>query len=121
MSKARRETKCLRCSIFWNGQANSPVQRARDALLAGRGRPRAPRRSAAGTGMSSGNAYGFAPFGRLSSTTPTHLRDHVAGALDHHGVADADVVPRDLVVIVQRGVLHDDAADGDRLELARPA
>ncbi len=29
MSKARRETKCFRCSIFWNGQANSPVQRAR--------------------------------------------------------------------------------------------
>ena len=29
MSKARRDTKCVRCSIFWNGQANSPVQRAR--------------------------------------------------------------------------------------------
>jgi hypothetical protein len=28
MSKARRDTKCLRCSTRWNGQANSPVQRA---------------------------------------------------------------------------------------------
>ena len=27
MSKARRETKCFRCSIRWNGQASSPVQR----------------------------------------------------------------------------------------------
>ncbi len=27
MSKARRETKWIRCSIRWNGQANSPVQR----------------------------------------------------------------------------------------------
>src|SRR5262245_23375674 len=27
ISKARRETKCLRCSTFCDGQANSPVQR----------------------------------------------------------------------------------------------
>ena len=27
MSKARRETKCFRCSIRWKGQASSPVQR----------------------------------------------------------------------------------------------
>ena len=30
MSKARRETNSFRCSIFWKGQANSPVQRARE-------------------------------------------------------------------------------------------
>src|SRR5689334_23153910 len=58
-----------------------------------------------------------------------HLRDHVAGALDHDGVADPDVAPLaqhlalvadalDIVLIVQRDVLHDDAADADRLELA---
>src|ERR1700756_280625 len=57
------------------------------------------------------------------------LRDHVAGALDHHGVADPDIAPLaqhlalvadalDVVLIVQRHVLHDDAADADRLELA---
>ena len=27
MSKARRLTKCFRCSMRWNGQASSPVQR----------------------------------------------------------------------------------------------
>ena len=53
------------------------------------------------------------------------LRDHVAGALHHHGVADADidaVAERatvvadalDVVLVVQGGVLHHDAADGDR-------
>src|SRR6201985_1541267 len=58
-----------------------------------------------------------------------HLRDHVAGALDDHGVADADVAPitprlavaadpLDVTLIVQRHVLHDHAADADRLELA---
>ena len=34
-----------------------------------------------------------------------------------HRVAFAHVEPRDLAGIVQRGVLHHDAADGDRLEL----
>ena len=57
------------------------------------------------------------------------LRDDVAGALDHHGVADPDVAAlaqllavaadaADVILIVQRDVLHDDAADADRLELA---
>src|ERR1700761_3524322 len=57
------------------------------------------------------------------------LWDHVAGALDHDGVADPDVAALaqhlalvadalDVVLIVQRDVLHDDAADADRLELA---
>ena len=43
------------------------------------------------------------------------LRDHVAGALQHHGVADADVLAGDLVLVVQRGVLHQHAADIHRL------
>ncbi len=58
-----------------------------------------------------------------------NLRDHVAGALDHDGVADPDVAALaqllavaadtpDVVLIVQRDVLHDHAADADRLELA---
>ena len=46
-----------------------------------------------------------------------HLRDHVAGALDRHHVADPHVEPLDLVGIVQRGARHHDAADIDRLEL----
>ena len=58
-----------------------------------------------------------------------HLRDDVAGALDDDGVADADIAAvaqrlavaadaLDVVLVVQRDVLHDDAADADRLELA---
>src|SRR5438552_17945880 len=58
-----------------------------------------------------------------------HLRNDVAGALDHDGVADPDVAALaqllavaadtpDVVLIVQRDVLHDDAADPDRLQLA---
>ena len=53
------------------------------------------------------------------------LRNHVAGALHDHGVADADIDavadraaviadPLDVVFVVQRGVLHHDAADRDR-------
>src|SRR5579871_551586 len=58
-----------------------------------------------------------------------HLRDHVASALDNDGVADADVAALaqhfalvadafDVIFIMQRDVLHNDAADADRLELA---
>ncbi len=54
-----------------------------------------------------------------------HLRDDVAGALDDDGVADADIAALaqllavaadalDVILIVQRDVLHDDAADPDR-------
>ena len=46
-----------------------------------------------------------------------HLRDDVAGTLDLHGVALAHVEPRDLAGIVQRRILHHDAADGHRLKL----
>ena len=47
-----------------------------------------------------------------------NLRDHVAGALHDDGVADAHVLARDLVLVVQGGALHDDPADRDRLEAA---
>ena len=46
-----------------------------------------------------------------------HLRDDIAGALDGHGVADAHVFARDLVLVVQRRVLHHHAADRHRFEL----
>jgi hypothetical protein len=39
-----------------------------------------------------------------------HLRDDVAGTLDPHRVADVHVEARDLVGIVQGGVLHHHAA-----------
>src|SRR6516164_9352214 len=57
------------------------------------------------------------------------LRDDVAGALDYDGIADPDIAALaqhlalvadalDVILIVQRDILHDDAADPDRLELA---
>jgi hypothetical protein len=68
-------------------------------------------------------------FGRLSRNDVDDLRDDVAGALDHDGVADPDVAALaqhfalvadalDVILVVQRDVLHDHAADADRLELA---
>src|SRR5580692_4762349 len=46
-----------------------------------------------------------------------HLRNDVAGALDGHRVADADIEPLDLLFVMQRCVLHHDTADRHRLEL----
>ena len=75
------------------------------------------------TSVCSGHGHFLREFVRLCAARTLvlddaeHLRNDVAGALDLHGVADAHVEPRDLVGIVQRGVLHHDAADGDRLEL----
>src|ERR1700716_6489 len=57
------------------------------------------------------------------------LRNDVAGALDNDGVADPDIAALaqlfavaadtlDVILVVQRDVLHDDAADSDRLQLA---
>ena len=44
------------------------------------------------------------------------LRDDVAGPLHDDVVAGADVLAVDVVLVVQRGPLHGDAADEDRLE-----
>ena len=71
----------------------------------------------------------FGAFRPLVDHDIDHLRNHVAGALDHHRIADPDIAalaqllalvadPLDVILIVQRDVLHDDAADTDRLELA---
>src|SRR6185312_182099 len=45
-----------------------------------------------------------------------HLRDHVAGALHDHRVADPYILARDVVFVVQGRTPHHDAADGDGLE-----
>ena len=45
-----------------------------------------------------------------------NVGNHVAGALDDDGVADADVFAFDFVHVVQRGALDRDAADGHRLQ-----
>src|SRR5712672_1015347 len=71
----------------------------------------------------------FCVLGPFVDDDVDHLRNHIAGALHHDGVADSDVAPLaqlltvaadtpDVVLIVQGHVLHDDAADADRLQLA---
>ena len=85
-------------------------------LLAGDGIDLAHGVAAAG-GADGGKAESFRALRPLRFNHAENLRDDVAGALDDHGVADAHVFPRDLILIVQRGVLHHDAADGHRLEL----
>ena len=47
-------------------------------------------------------------------TTRHHLGDHVAGAPHDHGVAHPHVLAPGLVLVVQRGVGHGDAADEHR-------
>ena len=44
------------------------------------------------------------------------LRDHVAGTHDDHVVAEAQVLAREVLLVVQRRELHGHAADVDRLE-----
>ena len=56
-------------------------------------------------------------FLRLASTGPDDLGDDVAGLAHDHGVADAHVFARDLVLVVQRGEPDGGAADEHRLEL----
>ena len=64
-----------------------------------------------------GKLVGLGALGPLVEHDADDLRDDVAGALHDHRVADADVLARDLVLVVQRGVGDDDAADRDRLQL----
>ena len=116
MSKALRDTKCFRPSTACAGQTSVPVQR---------------RTTSASPVFSSISRKAAEPqtgqilrkHVRLRAGRPLvehdleNLRDDVAGALHHHRVADAHVLARDLVLVVQGGVGDDDAADGHRLEL----
>ena len=54
--------------------------------------------------------------GRLASTGPDDLGDHVAGAAHDHGVAGPHVLARDVVLVVQRRHADVGAADEHRLE-----
>ena len=64
-----------------------------------------------------GKAESFCALRALRFNHAENLRNDVAGALDDDGIADAHVFPGDLILVVQRGVLHHHAADGHRLEL----
>ena len=58
----------------------------------------------------------FAPVGRTLHHFD-HLRDHLAGALDEHRVADLDAQALDLVHVVERCVAHRDPAHVHRFEV----
>ena len=45
-----------------------------------------------------------------------HLRNDIPRPLHDHRVADADIFPGDLILVVQRGVRHHDTTDRDRLQ-----
>ena len=118
---SRRAHRCRRRGGRRNGSVVPPVARADQAAgaaahrLAWAGARRGCRRR--GSGREDCRAW------RTSGRSGDHgkdLRDDVAGALQHHGVADANILARDLVLVVQRGALHQHAADIDRLQLAPP-
>ena len=107
MSKALREQKCLRPSTACAGQTRWPVQRrttsaspvfssiSRSAAEPQTGQTNSPCRE----------SEGFGPRLRaLFVQNLDDLRDHVAGALHHHRVADPHVLAGDLVLVVQGGV-----------------
>ena len=115
MSKASRDTKWRSRSTSWAGQIE-PAGAAPD-------RPRLRGRTASEPhdGAMVGEVEGLAALGRSRRHDLDDLRDHVAGALDDDRVADAHVLARDLVRVVQRGARDHDAADGDRLAARPPA
>ena len=99
MSKAGRETKWISRSTRCAGQIRPPVQRRTAS-------PSRPHRVAAAGGAVVGE-HVWHRVGRAALGHHRHdLRDHVAGALHDHRVADADVLARDLVLVVQRGSLR---------------
>ena len=116
MSKALREQKCLKPLDRLGGADEMPGAAAHHVGDAGLLIDLAHRRRAANRADLREN-IGRSACGPLVEHDFENLRDHVAGALHDDGVADAHVLPRDFVLVVERGVPDDDAADRDRLQL----
>ena len=66
-------------------------------------------------GRRRGDRAAIGPLDRVRSRRDD-LRDHVARAQDDHVVADAHVLAREVLLVVQRGELDRHAADVDRLQ-----
>ena len=115
MSKALREQKCFSPSTACAGQIELPVQRRTTSASPFSSISRKRRRAADRADLRKHIGLGAAR--PLVEHDLQNLRDDVAGALDAHGVADADVLARDLVLVVQRRIGDDDAADRHRIEL----
>ena len=85
--------------------------------------PRRPRLISRTTGVFSGHGHVLRKLVGLRALRPLlqhdaeHLRDHVAGALDRHGVADPHVEPRDLVSLCRVAFCTTTPPTVDRLEL----
>ena len=60
---------------------------------------------------------GRAACGPLIQHDADNLWDHIAGPLHDDRIADADILARNLVFVVQRGIGHNHAADRDGLKL----
>ncbi len=71
---------------------------------------------AAAGGASLGHDEPPLPTAALAGHRPHDLRDDVSGPLHDHRVADADVLAADVVLVVQRRLLDDDAAHLHRLQ-----
>ena len=98
-------------------RADQPAGAAPDRiLLAGVGIDLARGMAAAG-GADGGKDESFRALRPLLLNHAENLRNDVAGALHDDRIADADVLARDLVLVMQGRVLHHDAADGDGIEL----
>ena len=72
--------------------------------------------SASQSGQFAGMRKGLVP-ALVREHRADDLRDHVAGALDDHDVALADVLAVDVLLVVERRLGDGDAADLDRLQL----
>ncbi len=107
MSKAPRETKWISRSSVWAAQVRPPVQRRTTSPGGAHGKAAADRAVIRGDERL---GTGGAALGHHRDD----LRDHVAGALQHHGVADAHILAGDLVLVVQRRARDQHAADIDR-------
>ena len=123
---AARETKCLSCSTACAAQISSPVQRRRASSLPvfslisrTAGEPQ--------TGQTVREDIRLRALRPLLEDDLDDLRDDVAGPLDDHGVADADVdavadrlaeavEALDVVLVVERDVDHRHAAHRYRIE-----
>jgi hypothetical protein len=116
MSKALRATKCFKRSLRWAGQMRPPGAAPHHVGAPGARIDLAHRLAAAGRAQLR-HPVGLGTAGALVEDDAHDLRDHIAGAAHDHGVADAGVLARDLVLVVERGVGDDDAAHRHRLEL----
>ncbi len=117
MSKALREQKCLSPSTACAGADELAGAAAHDVgdspVFSSISRSAAEPQ----TGQVFGKLVGFGAWRALVEHDLDDLRDDVAGPLHHDRVADPHVLAGDLVLVVQRRVRDDDAADGDGPEL----